>query len=113
MHYSSRMRSLLVLALMMAACDGDGDVLVGDECSENDRCQAAGYACETSAPGGYCTALCTMRGERAECPAEAICDAIGNVTGACVKLCESAADCRDDQVCVDVADTSFKACKPG
>lgn len=105
------MRFLSVLVLFVAACGGE-DVLVGDECSQNDACQAAGLACETSVAGGYCTALCTTPGERAECPAEAVCDAIGNVTGACVKVCEDATDCRPDQECNGVTGTNLKACKP-
>ncbi|HVK86180.1 MAG TPA: hypothetical protein VM513_18800 [Kofleriaceae bacterium] len=107
------MRLLSVLVLVVAACSGEDDeVHIGDECSQNDRCQAAGLACETSAAGGYCTSLCTRLGERAECPAEAVCDALGNVTNVCVRLCEDAADCRDDQECNGVTGTNLKACKP-
>lgn len=53
--YNRAMRFLSVLVLFVAACGGE-DVLVGDECSQNDRCQAAGLACEISVSGGYCTA---------------------------------------------------------
>jgi hypothetical protein len=105
------MRSFAALLLLVAGCDDD-DVHIGDRCSSNDACQAAGFACETSPPGGYCTALCTMQGVRAECPEEAVCDAIGNVTGACVKICDDGSDCRPDQQCSGVTGTNIKACKP-
>lgn len=97
--------------LVVVACS-DGDAQIGDTCSKDDRCQASGLACETSAPGGYCTALCTMPGEQAECPDGAVCDAIGNVTGACVRICDDGMDCRSDQNCTGVTGTNIKACKP-
>lgn len=105
------MRTLPLALLLITACGSD-DILIGDKCSTGDRCEANGLACETSVPGGYCTALCTMAGEQAECPDGAVCDAIGNVTGACVKICGDGTDCRSDQSCTGVTGSSIKACKP-
>lgn len=101
-----------MLLVMIAACAGDDPVQIGDTCSTNDRCQSSGYACETSVPGGYCSSLCTVRGQQAECPDEAVCDAIGNVTNICVRICEDGTDCRSDQTCNGVTGTNIKACKP-
>ncbi|MBA3461704.1 MAG: hypothetical protein H0T46_17200 [Deltaproteobacteria bacterium] len=106
------MRTLAMLLLLITACGGDETARIGDTCSTNDRCQASGFACETSVPGGYCSSLCTMRGQQAECPDEAVCDAIGNVTNVCVRICEDSTDCRTDQNCNGVTGTSIKACKP-
>ena len=101
-----------MLLLLFVACGSDDAVQIGDTCSVNDRCQASGLACETSAPGGYCTMLCTRLGQQAECPDDAVCDAIGNVTNVCVRVCTDSSDCRSDQNCNGVTGTSIKACKP-
>ena len=101
-----------MLVLLITACSGDDAARIGDTCSANDRCQASGFACETSAAGGYCTSLCTKPGQQAECPDEAVCDAIGNVTNVCVRVCTVGTDCRPDQNCNGVTGTNIKACKP-
>ena len=101
-----------MLLLLFTAC-ADDRAHIGDKCSTNDACQSSGFACETSVPGGYCSQLCTAPGQQAECPDEAICDAIGNVTNICVRICkDNGAECRSDQSCNGVTGTSIKACKP-
>lgn len=103
-------RLLLVLALA-AACGGDDAPNVGGTCTATDGCDED-LTCDTSVTGGYCTASCTMPGTTAECPEGSICDTTSGTSITCVKICETADDCRNDLDCNGVSGSSIKACKP-
>lgn len=70
-----------------------GSALVGAPCDATRPC-GAGLMCETTFPGGYCTADCTST----ECSEGAICD--GTFTPfLCLDACDATSDCRDGYQC--------------
>ncbi|MBI5501186.1 MAG: hypothetical protein HY907_13150 [Deltaproteobacteria bacterium] len=73
---------------------------IGDECSANVDCSVNGdRACDTSAPGGYCTILDCRSGS---CPEESVCVAWGDGVGErtfCMRHCADGGDCRGGYQC--------------
>lgn len=104
------MRTLALLALLAAAACG-GPPNVAGTCAANADCDE-GLTCDTTVPGGYCTAACTTSGSTDGCPEESICDAISGSALTCVKICKTADDCRSDLDCNGVSGSNIKACKP-
>ena len=91
---------VLVPALVALALSVGCASEIGDECSANVDCSVNGdRACDTSAPGGYCTILdCRAN----SCPEEAICVAWGEGVGQrtfCMRHCGSGDDCRGGYGC--------------
>src|SRR5690606_38128452 len=102
-------------SLWLVACQPD----IGDSCSVDSECSRTGERiCDTSQPGGYCTIFgCSPT----SCPSsESVCVSFGSVLStvpgcdnpnrtspyarnACMKTCSDSGDCRDDYVCVDMA----------
>ena len=101
--------SLAALVLAVTACGGPPDV--GGTCAASGDCDED-LQCNTSVPGGYCTAACTTSGSTDECPEESICDAVSGAALTCVKICKTAGDCRADLDCNGVSGWNIKACKP-
>jgi hypothetical protein len=92
-------KTWLPIAVGFALCGGC-TAEIGDECSANVDCSTNGdRACDTSAPGGYCTILdCRANG----CPEEAMCVAWGEGVAQrtfCMRHCGSDSDCRDGYQC--------------
>lgn len=73
---------------------------IGAACTTNAECEM-GNQCYIPAPGGYCTLFCTNNDE---CPAGSVCSPIplSRVSGACMKTCGGAADCRNGYACAVV-----------
>jgi hypothetical protein len=106
------MRALPLLGLMKVCVLPDPVVEdLGGTCKSARDCEA-GLMCELTVPGGYCTATCTTPGAADTCPDESICDVIAGTTISCLKVCESALDCRSDQDCTPVTNSKLTACKP-
>ncbi|HTL31931.1 MAG TPA: hypothetical protein VL326_02335 [Kofleriaceae bacterium] len=103
------MRCLALVVVLVAACGEPLDV--GSTCSTSSDCDDT-LTCNTSVPGGYCTASCTTSGSTTECPFESVCDALSGTALTCVKICETSADCRSDLDCNGVSGSNIKACKP-
>ena len=104
------MRILLVLVILIVACGGDPPN-VGGTCTAMDGCDED-LTCNTSLPGGYCTASCTTSGSTEQCPEGAVCDTISGTAITCVQICKTADDCRSDLDCNGVSSSNIKACKP-
>lgn len=104
------MRILPVLVIFLIACGGDPPN-VGGTCTTAGGCDDD-LTCNTTVPGGYCTASCTTSGSTDECPEESVCDAISGAAISCVKICKVSEDCRADQDCNGVSGSNIKACKP-
>ena len=99
---------LLISVFAIVAC---GDPNVAGPCTTADQCDDD-LTCDTSVPGGYCTAACTTSGSTDECPDGSVCDALSGTAVTCVKICKGADDCRSDLDCNGVSGSSIKACKP-
>ena len=100
---------ILFLVILIAACGGPPNV--GATCTTAGGCDKD-LTCNTTVPGGYCTAACTTSGSTSQCPEESVCDAISGTAITCVKICSTKDDCRADQDCNGVSGTNIKACKP-
>lgn len=100
----------ICLVLLLAAC-GEAPPNVGAACDGDQACDE-GLSCELAVAGGYCTRDCTRSGDTSECPEDSICDDIFGAATACVRICQSSADCREDQDCNGVSGSNVKACKP-
>ena len=70
-----------------AACQGDSD------CTAND-----GLTCLKVGQDGYCSKDCSLLGQF-DCPAESICEKLGDTARMCIDGCCSAEDCRDGYRC--------------
>jgi len=97
-------KTWLPLAVGFALCGGCS-AEIGDECSANVDCSTNGdRACDTSAPGGYCTILdCRAN----SCPEEAMCVAWDEGVAErtfCMRHCGSDSDCRGGYQCFKPAD---------
>ena len=104
------MRILPLLVILISACGGDPPN-VGGTCTTAGGCDE-NLTCNTTVPGGYCTAACTTSGSTSQCPEESVCDAISGAAITCVKICGTKSDCRADQDCNGVSGSNIKACKP-
>lgn len=104
------MRSLAVLILLLASCGGDPPN-VGGTCTATSGCDDE-LSCNTTVPGGYCTAACTTSGSTEECPENSVCDSVSGAAITCVKICKTSDDCRSDLDCNGVSGSNIKACKP-
>ncbi len=100
----------LALLILLAAC-GDDPLNVGATCTATAGCDDD-LMCNTTVPGGYCTAACTTSGSTEQCPDGAVCDTISGTAIACVQICKAADDCRADLDCNGVSGSNIKACKP-
>src|SRR5438094_664859 len=87
------MQKLFLVAsiVAVAACGpagggGSSTTAIGKACRTDVDCGGSGRICATSAPGGYCTKVCT--GD-ADCGTGAACD-----TSFCVKKCTADSSCR-------------------
>ena len=94
---------------MFVACGSDPNI--GGTCTTVADCDDD-LSCETTVPGGYCTAPCTTTGSTDECPDGSICDTVSGTTITCVRICKVAEDCRSDLDCNGVSGSNIKACKP-
>lgn len=100
----------VLLSFALLSCS-DPPPNVGGACTASGGCDE-GLTCNTTVPGGYCTASCTTSGSTDQCPEESVCDAIAGTAVTCVKICKTGDDCRADQDCNGVSGTNVKACKP-
>lgn len=98
------------LALALTACGGDPPN-IGGTCTAAGGCDED-LQCNTTIPGGYCTAPCTTSGSTSECPDGSVCDSISGAAVTCVRVCKQATDCRADLDCNGVSGSNIKACKP-
>jgi hypothetical protein len=96
-------KTWLPIAVGLALCGGC-TAEIGDECSANVDCSTSGdRACDTSAPGGYCTIL-DCRAD--SCPEESVCVAWGEDVAQrtfCMRHCGDDSNCRDGYQCFDPA----------
>jgi hypothetical protein len=104
-----RMLLLPLFVIAIAACGDDPNI--GGTCTATDGCDED-LTCDTTVPGGYCTAACTTSGSTEQCPDGSVCDALSGTAVTCVKICKAAEDCRSDLDCNGVSGTNIKACKP-
>jgi hypothetical protein len=94
----------LIFSLLLSVGCGRG---IGDACETSLRCSASGTRlCDMTQPGGYCTLAACQPGN---CPSESVCvtfyqntsmpDADRNRLSAnyCMRKCDDASDCRDDE----------------
>lgn len=98
--------------------DGALTVHVGDPCTAASECPAGGsgtVACDTSEPGGYCIVEgCAQHGH--DCPDDPGLGGTGGPTSsqcvttasgtACLRICTSAADCRQGYTCAARSDAA-------
>ena len=105
------MRIVPLLVLLLSAACGDDPPNVGGSCTAMDGCDED-LSCNTTIPGGYCTAPCATSGSTAECPEGSVCDTVSGTAITCVKLCKASGDCRTDLDCNGVSGSNLKACKP-
>ena len=82
---------------------------VGDECATNADC-GSGLICDSSQPGGYCTASpCTPN----SCPEESVCIEFPDKSKYCMLRCDGGSDCRDDYTCeTNYGDLPFCSASP-
>ena len=87
---------LTVAALLATGCGSS----VSDPCTTPEDC--GGQIClnERWAPGGYCSAPCTL-GDSNSCPGGSVCvrDVIARDKPGCVRSCTSGNDCRKGYIC--------------
>jgi hypothetical protein len=90
-----------LLAILMLSCGPKGNLLgVGSACTGEKDC-VKGLACSKDPfPGGYCTADCSTNA----CADDQVCGLVQEMS-ACLKPCESRADCRDEYQCFNGACT--------
>lgn len=93
---------------------GTGTGQIGDPCDATSACgEGEAPVCYTEAdtfgtfPGGYCSARC---GDTQPCPEGSTCGLIFGADGACLRACESDAECRDGYGCSDLLGP--RACIP-
>ncbi len=107
---------LTITAVMQWGCQPK----IGDDCIQDQNCSQMGdRICDTTQPGGYCT---QFNCDPTSCPEkESICIAFANtpstVAGCgnlgrtspyarnfCMRSCEINRDCRDNYICIDLAE---------
>ena len=70
---------------------------IGDECSSSVDCGLS-QVCDTSQPGGYCTARdCAVD----SCPDDSVCIKFDTKESYCMAVCYNDDDCRSDYVCIE------------
>jgi hypothetical protein len=85
---------VLFLALLVAGCNSENGMALGDSCDPAVGCSQPLACAGDPFPGGYCTYDCTST----PCPNGETCAAIGGFN-VCLKPCQAQNDCRDGYQC--------------
>ncbi|HZH04578.1 MAG TPA: hypothetical protein VEY30_12405 [Myxococcaceae bacterium] len=94
------MKTLMLAAWALAASGWGCGATVGDPCTTNADCSNQLCINTVTAPGGYCSRLCTPEEEEA-CPGGSTCvrDGAGRGLSACFRECDQMGDCRSGYAC--------------